>query len=142
MTLRRLTDPSSLLASFEDPRDVVLQRLNTAGSRASPNVPFESVANASSVIQRSEAPFPAIVVISATPVERTMSPGNDLLGRIVDSHATVHVLTHRDPARPPSPEVLREVTEQTRGQFITVYSTAPHIKSPSTASRTRWRQRC
>ena len=59
-------------------------------------------------------------------MDRAASTGTELLGQIVDSHATVHVLAHRDPDQLPAGEVLRDVSEQTHGRFTTVYSTASY----------------
>lgn len=121
-----LADPPGMLATFDDPRAAVLQRVDTAAPRASGTALLESVAAASGVIRALEAPFSAVVVLSATSADGTPRSRNDLLGRIVDSHTTVHVVARRDPAQPPSGEILRDVSEQTRGQFTVVYSTASY----------------
>jgi hypothetical protein len=131
VALGTLADSPTLVASFEDPRATVLRKLEALTPRSSGTAPLASVARAAGAIRSLESPFSAIVVISATPVERgspasAVQSGTDFLGQIVESHATVHVLALRDPARLPAAEVLREVSEQTRGQFTTVYSTASY----------------
>ena len=125
-----LTDPPTLLTSFEDERPAVLARLEKlAASPTSVLMPIEAVALAASKVRQNGSPFSAIVVVSAHAIDATKPQNTGLLPEIFDSGAMVHVISRTSPAAAPGrtaglpPDVLRDLADQTRGNFTTVFST-------------------
>jgi hypothetical protein len=122
-----LADPPALVASFEDERPIVLRKLADIRPRAAAgNLLLQGVANAAALVRSSETPFAAVVVISAGTADGTPASQHELLGPIVESRAMVHVIARRDSGRPPAPELLRDLAEQTHGQFTTVFASASY----------------
>ena len=133
-----LADPSRLIATFDDERAVVFDRLaRTAASQSAGDL-FGAILTAARTIQETGALFSAIVVISGTPASRVPT---QLLTPIFASGATVHVVLERGRSAglqpgPPSSEAsgqspaaatdsseaLRALADETRGQFTTIYS--------------------
>jgi hypothetical protein len=123
-----LGSPPRFIAQFTDDRSTVLQRLDLLTTDASPDIPFlRAVAGAAQLIRETGDPFSAIVVISATPpppiADATGSNGGSgQVEQILDSHATVYVVANRAGVAPSAVDQLRGLSEQTRGQFTTIYS--------------------
>jgi hypothetical protein len=120
--------PPELAATFEDDRAVVTERLESLTVSQSGEGLFQAVVNGARAVQELGAPFSAIVVVSATPISSVPS---ELLTPILDSGATVHVVVHQSssgstgtPGR--STETLRVLTDETHGQFTTVFSAASY----------------
>jgi hypothetical protein len=124
-----LSDPPLLIATFDDDRAVVMERLGNVTASMSIEGLFQGIVNAARTIQESGSPFSAIVVVSATPVSSVPS---EVLTPILESGAAVHVVVKRDglagesdlPGRPS--ETLRVLSEETRGQFTSIYSAASY----------------
>jgi hypothetical protein len=125
-----LTDPPTLLTSFEDERPAVLARLEKlTASPTSVLMPIEAIALATSKVRENGSPFSAIVVVSAHAIDATKPQNTGLLPEIFDSGAMVHVISRISPAaapgRAPAPrpaDLLRDLADQTRGNFTTVFS--------------------
>jgi hypothetical protein len=129
-----LGNPPRFLAQFNDARSTVLQRLDLLMPDDSPDIPFlQAIAGAAQLIRETGEPFSAIVVISATPpLPIVGDPGNNggngstggsgQVEQILDSHATVYVVANRAGVAPSAVDQLRGLSEQTRGQFTTIYS--------------------
>ena len=119
-----LTRPYALVTSFEAGRDTAAKALAGLMPRPEATVaPLQTVALAARAIRESGATFSAIVVLSAAP--SAVAPGTqDELAGIVASGATVHVVASRTPGRLPATDGIRELSEQTRGRFTTIYSAA------------------
>jgi hypothetical protein len=121
-------DPPDLVATFEDDRAVVTERLEGLKVSQSGEGLFQAVVEGARAVQELGAPFSAIVVVSATPISSVPS---ELLTPILDSGATVHVVVHQSssgstgtPGR--STETLRVLTDETHGQFTTVFAAASY----------------
>ncbi|MEO8259548.1 MAG: VWA domain-containing protein [Acidobacteriota bacterium] len=124
-----LSDPPGLLATFDDDRAVVLERLQAATATASSEGLFQAIVTAARTLQETGSPFSAIIVVSATPVSGVPP---DVLAPILESGASVHVVVHRDAtpaagqAGGPSSEALRALADETHGQFTTIYAAASY----------------
>jgi hypothetical protein len=121
-------DPPDLVATFEDDRAVVTERLEGLKVSQSGEGLFQAVVEGARAVQELGAPFSAIVVVSATPISSVPS---ELLTPILDSGATVHVVVYQSssgstgtPGR--STETLRVLTDETHGQFTTVFAAASY----------------
>jgi hypothetical protein len=125
-----LSDPPRLIATLDDDRAVVMERLGHVTTSASTEGLFQSIVNAARTVQETGAPFSAVVVVSATPAA-TVPP--EVLTPILESGAAVHVIINREgpagaageSAGRPS-ETLRVLTQETHGQFTTIYSAASY----------------
>jgi hypothetical protein len=124
-----LADPPDMIATFDDERSVVMERLANAAAKPSAEGLLQAVVNAARAIQETGSPFSAIVVVSSTPIGNVP---NEILTPILDSGATVHVVVNRDPsagveeAPGRSSEALRILADQTKGQFTLIYSASSY----------------
>jgi hypothetical protein len=122
-----IAHPVGLIATFDDDRAVVMERLEQAAASRSAEGMFEAIVAAAGAIKDSGSPFSVIVVVSATPVSTVP---NELLTPVIDSGATVHAIVAGNngagdtPAR--SSETLHALADQTRGQFTTIYAAASY----------------
>jgi hypothetical protein len=132
-----LADPPAILASFDADRAKVLADIR--GVTADPSAglkPMQALAGAVTAIETSGAPFSAIVVISARPIEPAEIGSTELLTPILASHAFVHVIAHRpaevsEPSRQASRadgdgDVLRQLSNLAHSQYTTIYSPASY----------------
>ena len=81
------------------------------------------------MISAFETPFSVVVVISARPVDATEPTPSDRLTPILESGAAVHVIALRAASssaadRIATPDLLRQLADQTRGQYVTIYTSA------------------
>jgi len=132
-----LASPPALLTSFDDPLERVLERLDQLeAGQASDSVPLQAATMAARKLTESGSPFSAIVIVSATEVDRSVGRAEELIGPIVESGAIVQVVANRTPpgmsgAPVPSSDndnsrLLRDVTQQTLGQFTAIYTAASY----------------
>jgi VWA domain-containing protein len=128
-----LGDPPAMLTTFDDDRGKVTRAIDGLTADASADsVLFQSVANAARVIHATGTPFSAIVIISASAIDASHNPPGDLLTPILESGAIVHVVAKRYSVRtqPGMPgrfaDMLRALTDQTRGQYSAIYSAASY----------------
>ena len=124
-----LTNPPTMLTSLEEERAAVVARLERlTTSPTSVLMPIEAVALAAGAVRKNGSPFSAIVVVSAHSVDATQPQNTRLLQEIFESGAVVHVISRTSPASAPgrtaSPpaDLLRDLADQTRGNFTTVFS--------------------
>jgi len=129
VALGTLADPPALLTSIDDERSKVLDHLEKlTASSTNALLPIEAVAGASRTVRDSGSPFAAIVVVSAHRVESAQAQSTRLLPDIFDNNAIVHVVSRSTAARGPGDarrfdaDLLRELADQTRGSFTTVFS--------------------
>lgn len=124
-----LSDPPGLIATFEDERAIVLQRLEKATVTSSSDGLFQAIVAAARALEETGSPFSAIVVVSAAPVSSVPA---DVLTPVLQSRASVHVVVRREAAAAPggapgqSSEALRALSDETHGQFMTIYTTASY----------------
>jgi hypothetical protein len=135
IAISTLARPPAIVASFDDDRVVALDKLEKAF--INPNsmlAPVEAVSNAARLIRETGAPFSAIIVISARPIESEQSAAPGLSQTIFEGGAFVHAVVRR-PERAPAgrgqagdlgSDLLRDLSDQTHGQHITVFSTASY----------------
>jgi hypothetical protein len=124
-----LSDPPRLLATLDDDRAVVIERLGKMTASTSTEGLFQAIVTAARSVQETGSPFSAIVVVSATPVS---SVPTEVLTRILESGAAVDVVVNREASagagtsvgRPS--ETLRVLSQETHGQFTTIYSAASY----------------
>ncbi len=121
-----LADPPTLVASFDDERAAVLAAIEriTAVART-PLRPLGLLTQAATRIAQFGSPFSVVVVISAGAVDPSEQPESDRIAPIVDSGAAVHVIALRPAglaADGDAPDLLRALSEQTRGQFIPIFN--------------------
>ncbi len=129
-----LGDPPAMISSLDDDRQRVLEGLERLSmNHAANSVALESAARAARAFGQTAAAFSAIVVVSASGLDSSRRPADELTGSIIDSGAIVHVVANR--RSPESPDTtaaadiqgqlertLRALTNQTHGQFTTIYS--------------------
>jgi len=124
-------DPPKLVTTFEDDRSTVMARLDaieadtTAGS-----LMLQGAARAGHVIRSTGSIFSAIVIVSATPIDASRNPQDEMIAQVVDSGAILHVIVNRATQSSggdirPGP-ALRAIAEQTRGEYTTIYSAASY----------------
>jgi hypothetical protein len=122
-----LAEPPTIVASFDDERSVVLARLNAMkADSAGQGMLLQGIANAARLVSNSGALFSAIVVISAAPVDASRGALNELLGQVLASRAAVHVVANGSGEEISSIDELRGISEQTKGQFTTIYAVASY----------------
>jgi hypothetical protein len=125
-----LTNPPALLTSFEDERPAVLTRLEAlTASPTSVLAPIEAVGLAANAVRQNGSPFSAIVVVAAHSIDAAKPQNTGLLSQIFGSGAIVHVISRTSPAATPDrtaprlqTDLLRDLADQTRGNFTTVFS--------------------
>jgi hypothetical protein len=130
-----LASPPVILASFDDDRAKVLAEIGRVSVDPSAGLmPLEAITGAVHAIEATGSPFSAIVVISARPIDPAEIESSDLLTPILASRASVHVIAHRSAAAEQGEptqhdgngDVLRQVSNLTRGQYTTIYSPASY----------------
>jgi len=133
VTIGTLGDPPTMLTTFADSRAKVLSALDALTANPSADsLLFQSAANAAHEIRAIGAPFSAIVIVSASAIDATHNPEHDVLSPILDSGAIVHVVANRTPNQPVPgsagtfADMLRALTDQTRGQYTTIFSAASY----------------
>jgi hypothetical protein len=136
VALGTLANPPAMLTNLGDDRSTVLSRLEKL--TASPTtvlMPIEAVAVAAQKVQDNGSPFSAIVVVSAHSIDALQPQNTRLLPVIFDSHAIVHVISRSSPSTAPrgrgyaprlEGDLLRDLADQTRGYFTTVFSSASY----------------
>jgi hypothetical protein len=129
--LLRLTDGTQPLVTLDEDRARVLERLATVTPGTVPATgSLDTIATAADVLKASGAPFSAVIVIAAAPVDATALVRGELLPQMLESGAAVHVVQARPadaaPADDSEPDLLRLVADQTRGQFTAIFSTASY----------------
>jgi hypothetical protein len=127
-----LANPPAMLTELNDDRSAVLAALDRLTvSPTTVLMPIEAVAGAAQKVRENGSPFSGIVVVSAHQIDATAPQNTRLLPEIFESSAIVHVVSRSAPATAPrgraySPrleaDLLRDLADQTRGYFVTVFS--------------------
>jgi hypothetical protein len=130
-----LASPPNLVASFDDERSTVLERLGALSADSSSNSqPLRGAALAAERISATGALFSTLVVLTASPLETGGVEADNLVAPVIDSRAVLHVVARdrTDVGRvaggtAPRPfNLWRGLAEQTRGQFTAIYSAASY----------------
>jgi hypothetical protein len=123
-----LGDPPIELASFDGGRAAALERVNEA--RTAPTAaraPLQALAAASRMIHDLEAPFSAIVLVSASPLEDGHVEPPGFLTSFVQSRAILHVITRGSsdaPGGSAAEGMLRTLANRSGGRHLMIYSSA------------------
>jgi hypothetical protein len=128
IAILRLSNAERPLATLDDERGVVLDRLASiepsSGTPATP--PLDTIARAAGLLAETGAPFSAVVVAAGAPVDASALVRGELLPRIIESGAAVHVVQVQSSAPPldgpAGPDLMRLVADQTRGQFTAIFA--------------------
>jgi hypothetical protein len=123
VAVRALTDPQAPVASFEDDRTALLRKIQALKPGGASRM-LETLADASRTTRATEAPFAALVVISAGISDAPVDNSGGLLAETVDSRATVHAVAVRSPGQSRAGDLLHDLSDQTRGRFTTIFSAA------------------
>jgi hypothetical protein len=136
VAISTLSNPPAIVASFEDDRAAALARLEKAANNPTAMLaPIEAISNAVHLIGETGAPFSAIVVVSARPIDTSQPAAPGLSQTIFESGAFVSVVVRRAPEAAtggsgysgrPGQDLLRDLSDQTHGQYITVFSAASY----------------
>jgi hypothetical protein len=120
---------STLVASLEDSRQSVLERISTLPGHpgAATITLLPAVAEATRIIRETETPFSAVIVIAATTVNDTGPVPASLLPGILESGATIHVVQGQPAPRPTqstpdSGDLLKTLADQTHGEYTRIFS--------------------
>jgi hypothetical protein len=124
-----LAEPVQIVANFDDDRQHVLDAIDRISPSSTDRLaPLAAVTKAAEMILEFETPFSVVVVISARPIDAAEPTPSDRLAPILESGAAVHVIALRAATNSagdrPSADLLRQLADQTRGQYITIYTTA------------------
>jgi hypothetical protein len=124
-----LADPVEVVATFDDERQHVLDAIAHIAASSSERVAvLAAVTRTAEMISAFETPFSVVVVISARAVDAAESTPADRLTPILESGAAVHVVALRaatgETGNPTPADLLRQLADQTRGQYITIYTPA------------------
>lgn len=111
-----------LIATFEDDRTTLLQRLEAIDAPAAEDSqPLRAAALAAQTIQQTGALFSAIVMATASPAEAAGPPTDEFLAPIIDSRAVVHIVAD-DRGIATSGRFLRALAQQTHGDFTAIFA--------------------
>jgi hypothetical protein len=127
-------DPPTMVTTFEEDRGDMNEKLDAiAAGEAASSLLLQGAALGATSLTPLGSLFSAIVVVSASATDDSHPNADDIVGPIVNSGATLHVIANRparvaptDPAGSSTAALLRTVVEQTRGQFRTIYTAASY----------------
>jgi hypothetical protein len=122
-----LAEPPRLIATLDDDRQVVLQRIERSGTSRATEGLFESILAAARAVQENGSLFSAIVVVTANPISTAPA---QLMTPILASGAHIHAIIGREGsgsnAFSPSSESLRALVDQTHGSQTTIFASASY----------------
>ena len=130
VTLVRLSDGSRPVVTLDEDRAVLLERLSTLVSTdVASTAPLDTISRAALLLKDTGAPFSAVIVIAAGPVDATAPVRGELLPMILESGAAVHVVRVQATLEgaagdDPQEDLLRVIADQTKGQFTAIFSPA------------------
>ena len=127
-----------MLTTFEDERKTVLARLaDTAADTSAGSLLLQGAALAGQTIHQTGTLFSAIVILSATAVDASRNPADEMIAQVVDSNAILHIVGRgtapdfrgrvaNDNRDPNTSRTLRALAEQSRGEFTVIYSASSY----------------
>lgn len=125
-----LGDPPATVATFDDSRSVRTKRLEALNADpGAETLTLEAAAGAARILGGAGSRFSAIVIVSASLSDGSRRSSDELVPPIIDCGASVHAIVNRVSAEAPIAgltEVLRRLSDQTHGQFSTIYSAASY----------------
>jgi hypothetical protein len=129
-----LSRPTEFVASLENTREELLDRLTKLNASPGDASTLPAVAHAARSLHDTGSPFSAIVVVTGRAIDARVPVEGDLLPSIIESGAAVHVV-ERQPsqlnagdaiASDVMPDLLRVLADQTHGQYTTIFSSASY----------------
>jgi len=128
-----LGDAPKMLTTFEDERSKVNETLaELVVNPTSRSMLLQGAAVAAETIRATGTLFSALVVLSATPGDSSRMSPDEMVASIVDSRAVLHAIVNRSTqivgqmGQIRSGTALRQIAEQTRGQYTVIYSPASY----------------
>jgi hypothetical protein len=128
-----LGDTPKMLTTFEDERSKVNETLaDMVFNPTARSMLLQGASLAADTIRATGTLFSALVVLSATPADSSRMSPDDMVASIVDSRAVLHVVANRSTqivgqmGQIRSGTTLRQIAEQTRGQYTVIYSPASY----------------
>jgi len=129
-----LARPTEFIASLEDSREDVLERLTNMNGTGTDASTLPAVAHAARALQDTGSPFSAIVVVTGRAIDARVPVEGNLLPTITESGAAVHIVESQASqlnvtdasAAEPAPDLLRVLADQTHGQYTTIFSPASY----------------
>jgi hypothetical protein len=122
--------PPKLIATFDDDRPTVLERVNALTPAASEGSQLlNGLALASQTLRATGSLFSAVVALSAVSLSEghdSESSPDETIGRIVDGGAIVHVIGNQKTAGGHTMQALRGLVDQTRGEYTPIYAAASY----------------
>jgi hypothetical protein len=120
-----------MLTTFDDDRQTVMARLaEIAADTTAGSLLLQGAALAGQTIRATGTLFSAIVILSATPVDASRNPVDEMIAPVVDSNAILHVVANRPSQTAGSSlrsnPALRALAEQSRGEYTVIYSPASY----------------
>lgn len=118
--------------SLDYDRTEVLRRIEALSAGVSSGTStLAAVAGAAKLLKDAGAPFSAIVIVAAGPIDATQLVQGDLLPAILESGTTIHVVAGRtagvsDTPDAAPPDLLRVLSDQTHGQYTAIFSSASY----------------
>jgi hypothetical protein len=129
VALTVLSKPDGFLASFDDERAQVLERINAIGGGDAPELPIAALSGAARSLKELGVPFSAIIVVTARPVGTSADVPPAVVADILDSGANIQVVIARAANESPDTartDLLRVLAAQTRGQYTPIFSPASY----------------
>jgi hypothetical protein len=128
-----LGDPPTMLTTFEDERSKVVETLEELEFKLTArSMLLQGTAVAAEAIRASGTMFSALVVLSSTPGDSSRRNPDEMIAAIVDSGTMLFVIANRatqivgQMGQIRSGTALRQIAEQTRGQYTVIYSPASY----------------
>ena len=129
-----LSRPAEFVASLEDSREDVFERLTNMTGTGGDASTLPAVAHAARALQDTGSPFSAIIVVTGRAIDARVPVEGDLLPTITESGATVNVVESQASqldvtdatAAEPVPDLLRVLADQTHGQYTTIFTSASY----------------
>jgi hypothetical protein len=130
VALGTLSRPSDVIAALDDSRDELLARIAKMAPQPGTAATLPAVAHAAHLLHDTGSPFSAIVVVTGRAIDARIPVEGDLLPSINESGAAVHVVeSHASQLKAGDadiPDLLRVLSDQTRGQFTTIFTSASY----------------
>jgi hypothetical protein len=119
-----------LVATFEDERRTVVERLAAITTETSAgSLLLQGAALAGETIRATGTLFSAVIILSATPIDASRNPADEMIAPVVDSNAILHIVANRPGQTAGGGRgngALRALAEQSRGEFTVIYSSASY----------------
>jgi hypothetical protein len=129
VALAVLSKPDGFIASFDDERAQVLERIGAIEGGDAPTLPIAALSQAARRLKELGVPYSAIVVVTARPVGTSAEIAPSVVAEILDSGANIQVVIARganDSPETARTDLLRVLAGQTRGQYTPIFSPASY----------------